>query len=112
MDSSAGRVLEEVVDAVVREVDPEQVYIFGSEARGEASPDSDIDVLIVENTPHTGESRLRRMGRLYRALAQRNLGKSFDILLFTVDEFNQWQHSRNHIIGRCLREGRLLYARH
>jgi hypothetical protein len=52
------------------------------------------------------------MGRLYRALAQRNLGKSFDILLFTVDEFNQWQHSRNHIIGRCLREGRLLYARH
>ena len=113
MNASSDKVLEKVVDTIVLEVDPERIYLFGSLARGEAKPGSDIDVLIVENDPTAaGESRLRRMGRLYRALAARDLGWSFDILLYSADEFSRWSGSLNHIIGRCLREGRLLYARH
>ena len=105
--------LKEVLETILREVDAEQVYLFGSEARGDAKPGSDIDVLIVENdSDKAGEDQLHRIGRLYRALAARNIGRPFDILLYTSDEFNRWRGSLNHIIGKCSREGRLLYARH
>ncbi len=37
----------EVVDAVVRAYDPEQVILFGSVARGDDGPDSDLDLMVV-----------------------------------------------------------------
>ncbi len=46
-----GRTLQElwpsVVDEVVRAVDPDEVILFGSVARGDDGPDSDIDLLVV-----------------------------------------------------------------
>ena len=46
-----GKTLQElwpsVVDEVVRAVDPAEVILFGSVARGEDGPDSDIDLLVV-----------------------------------------------------------------
>jgi uncharacterized protein len=43
----ARAVPEALLDAVVAHFDPLQVILFGSRARGEASPDSDIDLLVV-----------------------------------------------------------------
>ena len=45
------KVLDEMVAAIVQEIDPEQIYLFGSRARGDARPDSDVDLLIVEQGP-------------------------------------------------------------
>ena len=36
------KVLADMVLAIVREVDPEQIYLFGSHARGDARKDSDV----------------------------------------------------------------------
>jgi len=41
------RVLDEMVQVIVREVDPEQVILFGSQASGLASSDSDVDLVVV-----------------------------------------------------------------
>ena len=51
--------LRQMVKAIVEEVDPEQVILFGSHARGEATPDSDVDFVVVETLPF-GDSRDRR----------------------------------------------------
>ncbi|MFZ4703922.1 MAG: nucleotidyltransferase domain-containing protein [Candidatus Methylumidiphilus sp.] len=40
-----------MVDIIVREADPEQIILFGSRARGDARPDSDVDLLIIESEP-------------------------------------------------------------
>ncbi len=45
------RILDEMVDAIVREIDPEMIFLFGSHARGAASAGSDVDFLIVERGP-------------------------------------------------------------
>jgi uncharacterized protein len=47
------RVPAELLDAVVAYFDPRRVILFGSHARGEAGPDSDIDLLVVvdDDTP-------------------------------------------------------------
>jgi hypothetical protein len=36
---------------------------------------------------------------------------SQDLLVYTPAEIEEWRSSRNHVIGRALREGKLLYER-
>ena len=50
--------LREVKEAILRHVPDARVLLYGSVARGEATPDSDYDVLVI--TPHkltSGEQR-------------------------------------------------------
>ena len=104
-------IIEQMVDAIVREVAPERVYLFGSRARGEARVDSDVDILIVESEGFGAErSRLDETNRVYQALTAFRIPK--DVLVYSCDEYAKWRGSRNHVIGRCESEGRLLYARH
>ena len=43
----APRLLEELVRRIVAAVHPLRIILFGSAARGEMGPDSDLDVLVV-----------------------------------------------------------------
>jgi predicted nucleotidyltransferase len=55
--------IEAAVAILVREAEPEKVILFGSYARGEATADSDLDLLVVEKEvrhPHAEMARLRR----------------------------------------------------
>ncbi len=100
--------LQEIVDEIVHEVDPERVYVFGSYARGTARDDSDLDLLIVEREPFSPKrSRRLEMARLSRLLAQFRVPK--DVLVYSTDEVAQWQSAKNHVVSHALREGRLLY---
>jgi uncharacterized protein len=102
--------LDELIATIVREVNPDAVILFGSQARGEARPDSDVDLLIVDPEPFTPQhSRRQETARLYLAL--RTLGIAKDLLLYSRDEFERFRDSSHHIIGRAQREGRVVYGR-
>lgn len=102
--------LSDMVQAIVAEVDPEQVILFGSRARGDAREDSDVDLVVVESAPFgKGRSRRREAVRLWRALS--GLGVAKDILVYSRDEVEYWRNSLNHVLARALREGRVLYER-
>ena len=94
---------------VAREVDPEAIILFGSHATGDARPDSDVDLLVIEAAPFgPGRDRRREMVRIWRALA--GFAVSKDILVYSREEVERWREARNHVIGRALREGRFLYG--
>ena len=42
-------ILLEVTQRIVSTLNPEKIYLFGSHAWGTATPDSDIDLLVLEN---------------------------------------------------------------
>ena len=50
--------LQQMVDAIVAEVDPDQVILFGSRARGDARENSDVDFVVLESEPF-GEGRTK-----------------------------------------------------
>lgn len=103
-------VLEEMVDTIVHEVDPEQVYLFGSCVRGGVDADSDIDLLIVEKEDFGPDrSRWRELQRVRRSLARFRVPK--DIVVYSLKEVEKWKNSLNHIVAHALREGRLVYER-
>lgn len=104
------QLLPKMVETIVTEVDPEQVILFGSYARGDASKDSDIDLIIVETEPFDkNRDRGAEAVRLWRALA--GFAVSKDILVYSRDEVEYWRDSLNHVLARALREGRVLYER-
>ncbi|MBI3071493.1 MAG: nucleotidyltransferase domain-containing protein [Deltaproteobacteria bacterium] len=99
-----------MASSLAREVSPEAIVLFGSHATGGARPDSDVDLLVIESAPFgSGRDRRAELTRLWRALARFAVAK--DILVYSRAEIERWRHSRNHIIGRSLREGKVLYGR-
>jgi len=110
MITVTNEVLERMVEAIVREVDPEAIYLFGSHARGEAGPDSDVDLLIVEREPFgPNRSRWKELTRLYDLAARFRVPTDF--LVYAADEVEDWRQAINHVVAWALREGKLLYAR-
>ena len=102
--------LDRMVQAIVEEVDPEQVILFGSRARGDEHESSDIDLIVVEAEPFgPGRSRHKELVRLYHALAGFHVPA--DILVYSHEDVAYWRDSLNHVLARALREGRVLYER-
>ena len=99
-------VLAEIVRRLVAAVDPDKIILFGSRARGDSRPGSDVDLLIVRDST---EKPHRRAIPAYRSLW--GLGVPKDILWYTPEEVREWAGARNHVVARALREGRVLYER-
>ena len=98
--------IEEMVRRIVEAVHPDKIILFGSHARGEAGPDSDVDLLIVAPSE---ERPWRRTGFLYTLLA--GLGVAKDVIWLTQQEIDEWRNVRSHFVSTAVREGRILYAR-
>ena len=103
--------IEQMVQAIVAEVDPEQVILFGSRGRGDEREDSDVDLIVVEAEPFgPGRSRHQELVRLYHALA--GFFVPADVLVYSHEDVAYWRDSLNHVLARALREGKVLYERH
>lgn len=96
--------LAEVVRRIRSVGSPRSVVLFGSRARGDARPDSDLDLLIVEES---GLPRFQRSARYRRAL--RGVFPAKDVVVWTPDEVDEWRNVPNAFITSILAEGRVLY---
>jgi predicted nucleotidyltransferase len=103
---AADPVLAEVVRRLRELYHPEQIYLFGSTARGESGPDSDYDVMVVvaDSTPVA----LRDSGRAYKAIWR--LGVATDVLVWAHSDFVERLPLRASLPSTIAREGKLLYA--
>ncbi|MFC1812444.1 nucleotidyltransferase domain-containing protein [Thermodesulfobacteriota bacterium] len=101
--------LDEMVSVIVQTVDPEQIILFGSQARRDGTLGSDVDFLIIESEPFDKRSRRKEMAKIWRKLSSYRIPK--DILVYSRNEVEYWRDSINNIVGRALREGKVLYER-
>lgn len=102
---SEPEVIEQLIRHIIELVQPLRIILFGSAARGEMGPDSDIDVLVVMPD---GVHRRRTAQLLYRQI--RGLGVPFDILVATPNDLEMHKDNIGMIYQSILQEGREVYA--
>lgn len=94
-----------IVQAIVEEVHPRRVILFGSAARGEARESSDIDLLVV--VPD-GAHRRKTARRLHRTVS--GAGIPFDLVVATEGDLARYGDRVGLVYRTALAEGRVLYA--
>ena len=95
-----------MVERIVKAFDPLKIILFGSHARGDARPDSDIDLLVV--LPAI-DDRARQTIAVYGVLS--DLPAAKDIVISTPDEIEKRGDLVGSVLRPALREGRVLHAR-
>jgi uncharacterized protein len=80
-----------------------EVFLFGSHARGEAGPDSDVDFLVI--VPET-DDEARESARLRRLL--RELPFAMDIIVVSRAYAEQWRDIHGDVVNAALTEGKAL----
>jgi uncharacterized protein len=91
----------------IREVsDPEQIILFGSRARGDFGPDSDLDLLVIKDGV---DSTRAEAARIYHAL--REIRVPVDVVVVSTAYVRRYGELVGTIVRPALREGKVLYAR-
>jgi predicted nucleotidyltransferase len=98
--------IEEITRRIVEAFDPERIVLFGSRARGEAQPDSDVDLMVEMESDLPRRQRAIEVDRLF---ARRHW--PMDIVVYTPAEVRQMLQQRNSLASTAEREGRILYER-
>jgi predicted nucleotidyltransferase len=100
-----GDALAEIVRRIVRVAAPERIVLFGSAARGEAGPASDLDLLVIKpGRYHRG----RLTEEIYLSLI--GVGRAVDVVVVTPEDVERYRNAPALVIAPALREGRVIYA--
>ena len=83
-----------------------RIILFGSRARGEAGPWSDVDLLVV--LPEVTHKR-KAMVEILRALSDLPVAK--DVIVTTPEEILQRGNLVGSVLRSALRDGKVLYER-
>ena len=90
--------VEDIVRRIVEVAQPEKVILFGSAARGEVEPHSDLDFLIIKSGAHRRQLSVRIRRSLYGVAA------SLDIVVATPEDIERYKDSSrwctNSLCGR------------
>jgi predicted nucleotidyltransferase len=95
--------LKEVVHRVVEAVHPDKIILFGSAARGEMSPHSDLDLLVIKQV----RNRRRTVWAIDRGL--RGIMIGVDLVVATPRDIERYGDSPALVYYPALREGKVIY---
>ena len=97
------KVLDDIVSRIVEAARPDKIILFGSAARGEMGPHSDVDLLIIRKGGHSR----KLVGRIYRKL--HGVGAAVDAVVVSPADVERYKDSHALIIKPALAEGRVVY---
>lgn len=99
-------VIEEITRRLVDFYRPVRIYLFGSQARGDSGPDSDLDFLVV--VPDAVPNSVFHSGEIYVRL--RGLGVPVDVVPWRHGDFTgRAEHVSASLPATVVREGRIVY---
>ena len=98
--------LPEAIERLVAGFDPLRIIVFGSYARGDAQPESDLDLLVV--VAHLGDKRETAVGMIK---ALRGLRAAIDVVPTDPDEIARRGETPGDVLRSALREGKAVYER-
>jgi predicted nucleotidyltransferase len=99
------QIIDNLVQKIIKTVDPLSIWLFGSAANGTIENDSDIDLLIV--MPE-GTHRRKTAQYIYRNVS--GIPVPFDIIVATPSDLEKHKDNIGLIYQAILKEGREVYV--
>ena len=101
-------VLKEIIRRVVEVAHPEKIIMFGSAARGEMGPHSDIDLLVIKSGDY---HRGRLAGEIYMDFLNLPAARpGVDIVVVKPEDVERYRKSCALVIRPALEEGKVVYS--
>ena len=97
------KAVNQVVEQIVKNFKPQKIILFGSYARGNPHPESDLDLLVIIDTP-------LKEGKLSLEI-RRNLGVMFglDLIVYKPQHLKDRVEMGDWFLRDILKEGKVLY---
>ena len=96
--------IKRLTELLIEAARPKRIIMFGSQARGDAGEDSDLDVMIVEELVSDRAGEMVRLGRLLRSF-----DIPVDLLVVSAEKFNYWCDTPGNVYFEAATEGEVLY---
>ncbi len=98
--------INEIISRIATKFNPDKIILFGSYANGTQKEDSDLDLLIIQETDLPPQQRGFdiRMSLIGTMIP-------FDILIFTKLEFEQEKGKRFSFLSSAIKNSKILYER-
>ena len=99
-------VIQRMARRIVRRFKPERIILFGSRARGDATPDSDVDLLVVMDVP---DGNMAARLAVSHSLSPHPFG--LDILVRSQSQIDERLALDDWFLEEITTKGKVLYAR-
>jgi len=98
--------VQNIVDRIVRNYDPDKIILFGSYAQDTPNENSDVDLLIVKDSELPRHKRGREVRKLLYGILV-----PMDIIVFTNKEIEEERNLKFSFVYEVLKTGKVLYAK-
>lgn len=102
----SNKIQGEIVTRIVDAIHPLKIILFGSHAYGNPSPDSDVDLVVVTETPLPKRQTSIALWNLLR-----NIPMPKDIIVTSREEFDFYSHEAGSVMRTANEKGVVIYAR-
>jgi uncharacterized protein len=106
LDNGVVELIKVATERIVERFQPEKIILFGSQARGDATQHSDVDLLIVFKEVSNNHEQAVAIRRILS-----DLSISKDIVVTTQRDIDKYGHLVGTVLRPALKEGRVLYER-
>ena len=103
----AQEAIKDILAKLVSGYRPQKVILFGSYARGDARPDSDIDLFIVKDTE---KRMIDRCAEVRRIVSDPNRFIGLELVVLTPEEVTRRIAVGDQFIEQIMEGGQVLYA--
>lgn len=97
--------IKEVIDRIVKNINPEKIILFGSYASGNPDEDSDLDILVIKEMKMPRYKRSREVKKHLRGMKI-----PIDVIVYTKKEVKEWKDTKTAFINQAMKQGKLLYG--
>ena len=104
LDKKIRKEIEYISEQIAKKYKPQKIILFGSAARGEYTPDSDLDFFIIKDDPRPGG------GRIYDVSGMFEHNVATDVLIYTPAEVEQSLKWGDPFVKEILSSGKEIYG--
>jgi predicted nucleotidyltransferase len=95
--------IDQVVEQIVEKFKPQKIILFGSYARGEPRPESDVDLLVIMDTP------LKEVEQAIQICQQIEYRFGLDLIVHTPKYLAERVKMGDWFLRDVLKEGKVIY---